>query len=1187
MQRFLLVLSFIFIAIITMLLAIQYASKDVTRIEEKINSNLSKIAKDQEADLNEFVDQLSIYSNPFDIYSNGAFKKRVFIGEKLVYWSDNELLGSYADFAKDSSLFLYSLEKDYYIVQKEEVLNQNLAIEIYSFLPLLIDPPIKNQHLKEEYNQAIFEAYKVRFNRGNQKLKLGDLSVPIEIAEQPYYKLDSWVAGLSFIAALFLLWSLFLRLEGKSKLKRALLILVGAIGIRLFFWIITHYFINVPLFDAIHYTSKYGSSLGDLFLNSLFVYLLLYLSLKERSPRTGSKLQWLNLAFLLLLLHISAYLLFKICWNLLNNSLIILDIGESIQFDLTRLIAYFILLIWGVIHFRVFRVVLSSIKLFDGHRWQVGVAYLVVMAAMALVIQDEKIVLCFLMQGGLFGILFFFRFDFQLDNLDYRSFLYVSFLVAFIASVFTLAVYEYFEKAELISKKRFANRLLIKNDFLGEYFLNEKISDIQNDTYIRTRLGNPLLSSSYIDDKIKRQYLSSYFDKYEVEVDLFDASGHSLVEGSDHYDSLRSKLNFPEYKTDYPNIYFVQDTEGQIQDRYHCFIPVTSFDQPVGYVLLSLTLKKYIPKSVFPQLMVESRYYFTDENKFDYAVYKDGKLLYKRGRFEFGGLLDYPTLSNPILYLNGLEVGEKHFYGFKTTDDKRYVIASDVYSSSYLISNFSFFYLLILFCFALIFALRNLFITNKTFNLSSKIQLYLALSLIVPMLIVSIALLNTLNESYKEEIDKSFSKKAYNISEYLLSASEQFFNNDINRDDLNNVVSEVSSLLQSDINLYSAEGQLVVSSEPEIFNMGLLGKQIAPQPFNAIKYAFSENKVYKQSIGDLSFRVSYVGLRSHKDGKLLGILSLPYFNSKNHLRRQQVEVFNNLISIFTVIFILSVIFGNLAIEQLIRPLKLITERLKLTDLKEVNEPIAYTSADEIGLLINEYNLMIAKLEESKAALAASQKESAWKEIARQVAHEIKNPLTPMRLKIQQMMRQMGSESREYNTLNSLIGQIDALSSIADSFSAFARMPAPKNDRFDLSQLITSVVEVHRREDVTIDSSSVSEGVFVFADIKIFSGIMNNIILNAIQASESGNTMIFVSLDVRPKKVIIEIRDNGSGIEESDREKIFTPYFSTKTSGSGIGLAVAKKGIENAGGNIWFESKVGEGTTFFISLPIVG
>lgn len=1185
MRRFLLFFIVALTISIIGLLIVQLGFNDTEQIRSRISQNLENELSSQRQDLDDFIEQFAIYSNPFDITSDLNYVKRVYIKGKLVYWSDNTCALSYATLSSSDTLAVLSEDGNVYAVIRESLGSKDSQIELFSLLPLILNPKVKNQYLEVEYNNRITENYKVRLPNIRSGYASPESFVrALSISPQPIYQFDQLILFLAilFIVSVLVLISYFAL---PSHVNSLVIVGVSLGGLRGFLWVLTHELISVDSFSPVNYSSTYASSLGDLLANSAVLFIILNKLISYLNGWRSESKKRIVAVLGIALVNVMGYGIYKVGWSILNNSQITLDIGESIQFDALRIISFIILMIWTLMFFRVFNFA-SGILRIQSADYRFLMVFHLLIAALLILVMGMAGIFSLSLIFVTFWAIRFTNLTYDGNILDYKGFLNVSVLIAIMALIFSFTVYRHYEKDDLISKKKFANRLLIKNDFLGEYYLSEKMEELKNDPFIRSRISNPLLTQRNVEEKIRNQFLSSYFDKYDVEVYLFDRDKHAISGDKLSYDSLKTAVATPQSKTDYEGIYFVQDHPDKVQDKYYCFVPVTSFDHTVGFVLLSLTLKKYIPKSVFPELMVESRYYFSDDNRFDYAMYKEGKLMYKKGRLEFQNILDYPDLIRKELFEEGLEIDDHHFYGLKTSDGKTVVIASDTYRKASLVSNFSFFYLLILFSFSIYLLLYRFKENTASFNLSTKIQLYLGLSFVVPMLVVSIALLNTLNDSYKEEIDKSFGKHAYNISEFLIDATQQFHDNVINRDEVNSLVSKVSSLLQSDINLYSPEGKLMVSSEMEIFNLGLMGPQIAPAPYNAIKYGNTEGKVFKESIGGLDFRVAYVALRSYDDGRLVGILSLPYFDSKNHLKRQQIEVFNSLISIFTVIFLISMMVGNLAIEKLIKPLKIITERLKLTDLKEVNEPIEYHSSDEIGILISEYNQMIDKLEESKLALAESQKESAWKEIARQVAHEIKNPLTPMRLKIQQMMREMDRDAREYKSLNSLIDQIDALSSIADSFSAFAKMPAPRNERFDLLSVVKNAAHVHSNQEVFIDTSSLQGEIWVSADPKIFSGIMNNIILNAIQATTDQVPRIEISVDLKPKKVTLTIKDHGDGIAEENREKIFTPYFSTKTTGSGIGLAVAKKGIENAGGNIWFESKEGEGTTFFISLPVI-
>ena len=220
---------------------------------------------------------------------------------------------------------------------------------------------------------------------------------------------------------------------------------------------------------------------------------------------------------------------------------------------------------------------------------------------------------------------------------------------------------------------------------------------------------------------------------------------------------------------------------------------------------------------------------------------------------------------------------------------------------------------------------------------------------------------------------------------------------------------------------------------------------------------------------------------------------------------------------------------------------MVAAKIRRVTLQEVNQPIKYESSDEIGSLVRDYNQMLVKLEESKLALAKSQKETAWKEIAKQVAHEIKNPLTPMQLKIQQMLRKRQSDSKEYETLTSLLTQVDTLSHIAESFSAFADMPVPDNKIFEWDLLIKEVIELYGSKDVEFEME-LTQNIKIEADKDIFRRILNNIVLNAIQSVEDKCARIQVTLVANAGKAVLSISDNGKGITDELKDKIFLRYF---------------------------------------------
>jgi nitrogen fixation/metabolism regulation signal transduction histidine kinase len=238
--------------------------------------------------------------------------------------------------------------------------------------------------------------------------------------------------------------------------------------------------------------------------------------------------------------------------------------------------------------------------------------------------------------------------------------------------------------------------------------------------------------------------------------------------------------------------------------------------------------------------------------------------------------------------------------------------------------------------------------------------------------------------------------------------------------------------------------------------------------------------------------------------------------------------------------------------------------------------------------------MVTKLEQSVKQLAESERESAWREMAKQIAHEIKNPLTPMKLSVQLLQRSWKDNKEDFekrltNVSQTLIEQIDTLSSIASEFSAFAKMPKPQDEEVDLPAKIASVVQLFENtKDVKIEADfHQNEKVRILADKEQLSRVFINIIKNGIQSIPEGlQGRIYIELTTYGNSVKVTIEDNGSGISESRKDKLFQPSFTTKTKGMGMGLAIVKNIINNANGEIWFESEEGKGTKFFVEFPMI-
>ena len=399
-----------------------------------------------------------------------------------------------------------------------------------------------------------------------------------------------------------------------------------------------------------------------------------------------------------------------------------------------------------------------------------------------------------------------------------------------------------------------------------------------------------------------------------------------------------------------------------------------------------------------------------------------------------------------------------------------------------------------------------------------------------------------------------------------------------------------SNVFFSDINLYTPEGRLFASSRPRIFREGLISDRINPRAMILLKEQKTGMFVQTESIGKLSYLSAYIPFYNSRD-RLLGYLNLPYFSRQDDLRR---EISSFLVA-FINIYVLFILFGLIAVyfigNYITAPLKLLASRLGKIRFGESDDKLTWKHQDEIGQLVTEYNAMLDKLVESAEKLAVSERESAWREMAQQVAHEIKNPLTPMKLSVQHLLHTWKDHPDDWNErlerfAEALISQIETLSRIASEFSYFAQMPQPENRCLNLDDLVNNTLALYQDLSGIHFERSVTPGdKWIFADRNQILRVFGNVVNNAVQALEGHpDGVIRIILESEGKIHRIVIEDNGKGIAPEEATKIFQPRFTTRSGGTGLGLAIVREILLSAGGEITFASAPGEKTRFEIQLP---
>ncbi|WP_047246741.1 sensor histidine kinase [Maribacter thermophilus] len=398
---------------------------------------------------------------------------------------------------------------------------------------------------------------------------------------------------------------------------------------------------------------------------------------------------------------------------------------------------------------------------------------------------------------------------------------------------------------------------------------------------------------------------------------------------------------------------------------------------------------------------------------------------------------------------------------------------------------------------------------------------------------------------------------------------------------------EIAVVQNMNFNLYTLDGQLIKSSRPK-FDNDPVPTCLSPEVLNHLEASVDKRYVEKNSAAGDQYQASYTYI-SDRQFKPIGILNLPYFEDNSFNDKELKEFLARLAGVYFLMLLLAIGLAYFVSKYITRSLETISGMMERTDLTRRNEKIHIDKpGEEIEKLISSYNAMIDELGQSAAKLAKSEREQAWREMAKQVAHEIKNPLTPMRLSVQSFQRNFDPNDPDINEKvdeysKTLIQQIDTMSSIASAFSNFAKMPAQQNETLNIVEVVKLALDIFNEDYIHFITEE--EKIIAKLDRTQLIRVVTNLVKNAIQAvPDVESPRILVSVAVEDDMVKISVADNGVGIEKEVEDKIFEPKFTTKTSGMGLGLGMVKNIVETYKGTIKFTSQPGKGTVFCVKFP---
>ena len=481
--------------------------------------------------------------------------------------------------------------------------------------------------------------------------------------------------------------------------------------------------------------------------------------------------------------------------------------------------------------------------------------------------------------------------------------------------------------------------------------------------------------------------------------------------------------------------------------------------------------------------------------------------------------------------------------------------------------------------------------TKRNLSLSSRIFFYMILLVVLASILIAVVTVYQYNEQSQDYHRKRLERKeAQLISSinYVLKESSW----EIKTENLplifKDKIYEIANIHNVTFNLYDLKGHLLKSSKVRLKN-DPIPDQLPNYILDTLSQITSKRFVEKNKLLDGNYRSSYLIL-NNPTSMPIGILNVPYFDDDSLNSGELKEFLIRLGYAYIIMMLVAIAFAYFMSKLITKSIKTISDKMYATRFEKQNKKIALEGATtEIKSLVESYNNMIDALEESAQKLASSEREQAWREMAKQVAHEVKNPLTPMRLSVQSFQRMFDPKDPEIHKKvdeysKTLIQQIDTMSKIAEAFSNFAKMPAQNLEQLDIVEVVERALEIFPSENIKF--SATSSDIIAIADKDQINRIVNNLVKNAIQSvPENKIPDIEVELSEKDEHVYIKVKDNGSGIDDTISQKIFEPKFTTKTSGMGLGLPMIKNIIETYNGSISYDTTKGEGTVFVVSFPI--
>lgn len=1154
---------------------------------------------------------LNFKENVADKVHENGFELLAFNGDSMVYWSTERVtIDSCLDDLRKGSTFLKTQNGIFQVYKKNK--------GYYNYLLLFL---IKNEYLVQNtyLENRLSEKWEEIENIKVSLVKLPEYC-EIKSPDGKYYfsfkcvsnraSYPFWLKMIIILGCILFFFCVesFIIYFGKKKIWWGTLAFFMVIIVARLYQIFHQY----PVFaydheifgPKIYASNSIFPSLADFLINMLIVCRLLFacLSIKEKSSDGNNIEGWGKYIITIILLSIPFFSCYLIQTLIVDSTISLNFTTKSINYyTLYALLGVSLCTLTSYLSIRL----LPSFSLFKPRNFRLISVLLFIICCLLFWLFTNIYIIGL---ATLVGLLIIIVYGPSYTHLQ------KSFFSLLLASVTVGLLFSKYNKV----KERDARSIITQNiyerrDSRAERLMVDIDRRIQNDFSLKKILSQDANAIDLLKKRIKENYFTGYLGHYNISI--YAAAGDSSYSKLDEVDSIYTNNSNPIENTNFSRIHSSSTWQGYIAK--YIFEDEAEIEKKLYIVLQPKALAdQFVQTELFSQ---NNQIDLFQNPEYSWCMYRDNKLFNNHGIYNYPVVLEYDSLKFKD---NFYEFNINGYDHLAYNNNSGIVIISSVKSEpfyrplTYVLFFVSFFVQVLFALFLLstifhfIWHIRSLFQNKKRYFvlvfqsfknnyisggsnlslLSNQIQLILAFLIVITIVVTAFisqqGIVNKFNENQKNKLLSKIKQVAYEVENDPEISSSNYQVGELNKQ-----IGKLSELYACDINLYDLSGSLLATSQPKIFEFGILSNRINPQALQQLYYINQSQFIHNENIGNLNYLSAYIPII--ENNKKVAYINLPFFSKEAEL---ETEIKSNIISLITpysLIFIIISLFSYIISLRVSNSLNFIRLKLAQTTFGKKNNKLVWNKRDEIGALVRQYNLMIDQLDESAEMLAKTERDQAWREMAKQIAHEIKNPLTPMKLNLQMLQRSAHEnvsdlEAHVKRVSNLLIEQIDSLSQLAGEFSSFARMTEGNPERVNLDDICKKITLLyHMPTEAIVNFHHDGQNHLVMINPDGIQRVMNNLVKNAIQAAKEGTVPeINIYISLLGSKVMIKVQDNGTGIPHELRDHIFEPNFSTKNSGMGLGLAIVKKIIERANGKIWFETEMAVGSTFFIELDLV-